>query len=74
MVGDRVNTDMRFARNFGMRSMLVLNGAPMPELGDVSPTVIVERIGQLCDRYWPENLGWTGPAGPASGRRRGKSP
>lgn len=75
MVGDRVNTDMRFAANFGMRSMLVLNGVPQPELGDIRPTLIVERIGQLCEEYWPENLGWTEPASKntAGGRRRRKS-
>jgi len=75
MVGDRVNTDMRFAANFGMRSMLVLNGVPQPELGDIRPTLIVERIGQLCDEYWPENLGWTEPAdkNAAGSRHRRKS-
>jgi len=73
MVGDRVNTDMRFAEKFGMRSVLVLNGAPRPELGDITPTLVVERIGQLCDQYWPENLGWAEPAGKnIVGDRRGR--
>ena len=58
MVGDRVNTDMRFAQNFNMRSMLVLNGQPMPQLGDIMPSVVVERIDQLNHELWPENLGW----------------
>lgn len=59
MVGDRVNTDMRFAEAFGMRSMLALNGVPVPELGDFKPTVIVNNIDQLNHELWPENLGWT---------------
>ncbi|MFA6929918.1 MAG: HAD-IIA family hydrolase [Lentisphaeria bacterium] len=58
MVGDRVNTDMRFAANFNMRSMLVLNGQKQPELGDLRPTLIVAEIQQLLDAFWPENLGW----------------
>ena len=58
MVGDRVNTDMRFAQNFGMRSMMVLNGVETPPLGDVRPSVIVPRIAQLLDEYWPPSLGW----------------
>ena len=58
MVGDRVNTDMRFAQNFGMRSMLVLNGCPMPTLGDVKPTLILEHINHLTDQFWPAKLGW----------------
>jgi len=58
MVGDRVQTDMRFAANFGMRSVLVLNGQPQPELGDIQPDAIVPNIAQLLDEFWPENLGW----------------
>lgn len=58
MVGDRVNTDMRFAQNFGMRSLMVLNGVPQPPLGDVKPTRIMPRIAQMLDEFWPENLGW----------------
>ena len=58
MVGDRVGTDMQFAANFGMRSMLALNGVPMPALGDIRPTVVVERIDQMNHELWPEALGW----------------
>ena len=58
MVGDRVGTDMRFAQNCGMRSMMTLNGVPMPVLGDVRPTVIVPHVRQLLDEFWPRNLGW----------------
>ena len=58
MVGDRVNTDMRFAVNFGMCSMLVLNGNAQPELGDVKPDYIVPHINQLLDQFWPDNLAW----------------
>ncbi|NLZ60864.1 MAG: HAD-IIA family hydrolase [Lentisphaerae bacterium] len=56
MVGDRINTDMRFAANFGMRSILVLNGIEQPELGDIRPDCIAPHIRQLLDQYWPENL------------------
>lgn len=58
MVGDRIGTDMRFAHNCGMRSMLVLNGARMPVLDDFQPSVIVPHISQLMDEYWPRNLNW----------------
>ena len=58
MVGDRPGTDILFAQNNGMRSMMVLNGAPMPALGQVKPTVIVPHIAQLMDEFWPRNLGW----------------
>lgn len=52
MVGDRVNTDMRFARNFAMRSILVLNGQPQPDLGEITPDLILPEIGQLAEQYW----------------------
>ncbi len=58
MVGDRVGTDLAFACNNGMRSMLVRNGEPMPPLGDFQPTVVVPRINQMLDEFWPRNLGW----------------
>ncbi|MBP5301066.1 MAG: HAD-IIA family hydrolase [Victivallales bacterium] len=58
MVGDRVGTDLAFAQNNGMRSMLTLNGAHLPTLGNVKPTVIVPHIAQLLDEFWPRNLGW----------------
>ena len=58
MVGDRVGTDMRFAQNAGMRSMMTLNGVPQPPLGDVKPTVIVPHVAQMLDEFWPRNLGW----------------
>ena len=41
-----------------MRSMLTLNGAHMPTLGEMKPTVIVPHIAQLLDEFWPHNLGW----------------
>ena len=58
MVGDRVNTDMRFAWNFGMRSILVLNGQPQPELGENTPDLILPEIGQLTEQYWPLINSW----------------
>lgn len=58
MVGDRVGTDLAFACNNGMRSVLVRNGEPMPPLGNYTPTVVVPRINQMLDEFWPRNLGW----------------
>ncbi len=58
MVGDRVGTDLAFACNNGMRSMLVRNGEPMPPLAGFTPTVVVPRIHQMLDEFWPRNLGW----------------
>lgn len=58
MVGDRVGTDLAFACNNGMRSVLVRNGEPMPPLGNFQPTVVVPRISQMLDEFWPRNLGW----------------
>lgn len=58
MVGDRVETDMRFAVNNGMRSMMTLNGKQQPPLGNLRPTVIVPHIAQMLDEFWPHNLGW----------------
>ena len=60
MVGDRLNTDVRFARNYGMRSILVLNGEPLPQTDPSNaPDVVAEHIAEVADAYWPEALGWT---------------
>jgi HAD superfamily hydrolase (TIGR01450 family) len=60
MVGDRLDTDILFANRFGMRSILVLNGLPVPELFyGHQPDVIAPEIAQLANRFWPETLGWT---------------
>lgn len=56
MVGDRLNTDIRFARNFGMRSIMVLNGVPTPAFSDIRPDFVAPKIAQLLDQYWPEQL------------------
>lgn len=59
MVGDRLNTDIRFARTYGMRSILVLNGEPEPPMhGPDIPDEIAPRIADIAGRYWPETLGW----------------
>lgn len=59
MVGDRPGTDIRFGCSFNMRTMMVLNDAPMPDLPpDVKPTCIVPKIGMVLNEYWPGNLGW----------------
>ena len=60
MVGDRLGTDIRFANDFGMRSILVLNGEPRPaSFGDTRPDAVAETIAQVADEFWPANLGWT---------------
>lgn len=58
MVGDRIATDIAFACNNQMRSILVRNGEPMPPIRDVVPTVVAPRIDQMLDEFWPKNLGW----------------
>ena len=58
MVGDRIATDIAFACNNQMRSILVRNGEPMPPIRDVVPTVVAPRIDQMLDEFWPRNLGW----------------
>ena len=58
MVGDRIGTDIAFGCRNGMRTMLTLNGEPMPQLGEDRPTVVVPRVAQMLDEFWPANLGW----------------
>jgi HAD superfamily hydrolase (TIGR01450 family) len=58
MVGDRLDTDIAFACNNGMRSVLVRNGEPMPPEGLYRPTIVVPHIRQMMDEFWPRNLGW----------------
>jgi HAD superfamily hydrolase (TIGR01450 family) len=59
MVGDRLGIDIRFANDFGMRSILVLNGEPLPEsFEDAKPDAIADTIAQVADEFWPANLGW----------------
>jgi len=61
MVGDRVDTDVRFARQYGMRSILVLNGAPRPTPAAARAAgadAIADTIAEVADRYWPPDLGW----------------
>ena len=60
MVGDRLNTDIRFARTYGMRSILVLNGEPRPEMREPDiPDKVADHIADIAGQYWPETLGWT---------------
>ena len=50
MVGDRLNTDIRFAENSGMKSLLVLSGETTEEmlaLSPVRPHVVLERLDRL---------------------------
>lgn len=59
MIGDLIATDISFAWNNGLRSMLVLNGRPVPEMPNGKrPDAIVPHIAQMRDEFWPRNLGW----------------
>ena len=56
MVGDRLDPDIRFARQFGMQSILVLNGAPKPPRdSEWKPDMVIERIGKLADVLLAKN-------------------
>ncbi len=59
MIGDLVATDMSFAWNNGLRSMLALNGRTVPEFPTGKrPDAIIPHIAQMMDEFWPRNLGW----------------
>lgn len=55
MVGDRLSTDIRMARNAGMASALVLTGETTPA---EQPTWVLERIDQLVPAAFREACGW----------------
>ena len=61
IVGDRLATDMLMAKNFNMRSVLVLSGVSNRE--DVEavenkPDLVVDSVADLVDKYWFKSLGW----------------
>lgn len=59
MVGDLLATDISFGWNNGLRTMLILNGKPLPEMPPHrKPDAVVPRIAQMQDEFWPRNLGW----------------
>ena len=56
MVGDRLDTDIAFARNSGMRSALALTGnSKESEIGDIRPDLVLESVASL-----PKLLGLEG--------------
>ena len=60
MVGDRLDTDVAFAAAYGMRSILVLNGAPRPAPGEgPRPDAVAATIADVGGACWPAALGWT---------------
>ncbi len=68
MVGDRLATDIRMARNAGMASALVLTGETTPAaLAQASaaeqPTWVLERIDQLVPAAFRGACGWAGGEG-----------
>lgn len=61
IVGDRLGTDMLMAKNFDMRSILVLSGvsnrADLDAVED-KPDLVVDSIADLIDKYWFKDMGW----------------
>ncbi|KAK6205231.1 p-nitrophenyl phosphatase [Scheffersomyces amazonensis] len=56
MIGDRLNTDMKFGRDGGLDTLLVLTGIETEEnvlklQQDVAPTYYAEKIGDLFEYY-----------------------
>jgi 4-nitrophenyl phosphatase len=48
MVGDRLDTDVAFARNCGMKSALVLSGnSKREDIGDLLPDYVLDSVAQL---------------------------
>jgi ribonucleotide monophosphatase NagD (HAD superfamily) len=52
MIGDRLNTDILGANNYGMDSILVLSGETTREMLEKAPkeqhpTMVTENVGQL---------------------------
>ena len=61
IVGDRLQTDIRMARRFGMRSVLVLTGVTDKATLNQSrytPDLVVKSVAELADAKWPGKLGW----------------
>lgn len=63
IVGDRLQTDIRMAHRYGMRSVLVLSGVTRAAdlaAGTIRPTWVVDSIADLVAPPWHK------PAGPSS--------
>jgi len=61
IVGDRLATDMRMARRYKMKSVLVLSG--VTKAADIKksrykPDIVVSSVAQLVDKCWFGRLGW----------------
>jgi HAD superfamily hydrolase (TIGR01450 family) len=75
MVGDRLYTDIRMARDAGMPSALVLTGETTPGMlraapDEERPIYVLERLDELLPTVMWDELGWTADdptryAGPA---------
>ncbi|MCI0503612.1 HAD-IIA family hydrolase [Candidatus Micrarchaeota archaeon] len=51
MVGDRLDTDIAFARNCGMKSALVLTGnSKRADIGDLKPDYVLDSVAQLTEK------------------------
>jgi len=51
MVGDRLDTDIAFARNCGMKSALVLTGnSKKADIGDLKPDFVLDSVADLMKR------------------------
>jgi ribonucleotide monophosphatase NagD (HAD superfamily) len=61
IVGDRLQTDMRMARKFRMKSVLVLSGVTRAwevKKSRIKPDVVVGSVSELTNKYWFGKLGW----------------
>jgi len=51
MVGDRLDTDIAFARNCGMKSALVLTGnSKRADVGDLKPDYVLDSVAELVEK------------------------
>lgn len=71
LVGDRLLTDVRMAREAGMSSALVLSGATSADdlaMSDIQPDFVVRDVGELLPADGgPATSGLVGSASPGSG-------
>jgi len=61
MVGDRLQTDVRMARRFKMKSVLVMSGVTQSsdvKKSRLKPDIVVNSVSELTNKYWFANLGW----------------
>ena len=61
MVGDRLKTDVRMARRFKMKSVLVLSGVTQSsdvKKSRLKPDIVVDSVLELTNKYWFSKLGW----------------